>query len=572
MAGTVLYDTTLRDGAQAQGISYSLEDRLRICARLIELGVPYIEGGFPASNPKEAAFFHAARALFAAQTPDNAPDNTPGKTGGSTSPRLVAFGTIQHSDGPACDDAGLRALLDSGAPVVCVVAKAWDRMVRETLRVGLERNLEMLTDSIRLLKDAGREVFVDLEHWFDGADVNRAAGIAGNADYARAVLTAAVDAGADAVVLCDTNGGTLPDVVAGAVADATTVLRALTGRLDGADAPGRSVMLGVHFHNDTGCAVANSLIAAGAGAQMVQGTVNGLGERAGNADLLVTAASLALKRGDTCLSPEQLEQITSVSRFVADVANVKIDVHHPYVGSAAFTCKAGLHASATARVPGAYEHIDPARVGNISRVLVSELAGRASLKLLGQDLHLDVDETTAAAVLEQVKQAEARGYSFEAADASLALLIEKQQGSYTPLFQLESFRVIAEKRASGAVATEATIKIHVGDERFVATGEGNGPINALDVALRQALLRFYPQLADIRLTDYKVRVLDESSGTDAITRVLITSAQADEGAADAVGDALPRNGWGTVGVSENIIEASWEALVQSIEYGLIHRA
>jgi len=534
---TILYDTTLRDGAQGVGIAYSVEDKLRILARLDALGLPYVEGGYPGASPKEAEFFArvAAGELKLANT------------------QLVAFGTTRRAGVEATADTGLATLLDADTEVVCLVAKAWDHHVRETLRTTLEENLAMLRDSVRLCKEAGRmaprKVIVDLEHYFDGYAVNP--------DYAREMLVAACEAGADTVVLCDTNGGTLPACVSSVVKEAGECVHSYENHCQNRDEV-RNLLLGVHFHNDTGCAVANSLLAVEAGADQVQGTVNGYGERAGNADLLVVAASLVTKMGDSCLSNEQLAQLTEVSRFVADVANMSLDQHHPYTGKAAFSYKAGLHASALDRLDKAYEHIEPEAVGNLARVVVSDLAGRASLKLKATALGREVSDEDAIAVLARIKELEQAGYSFEAADASLALLIDKEQGSYRPLFRLESFRVEADKREDGRVTTEATIKLHVGDERFVAIGEGNGPVNALDIALRNALTPFYPELAGISLLDYKVRVLDESSGTDAVTRVLITS-----------GDE--RQTWGTVGVSPNIIEASWEALVASLEYGLTNR-
>lgn len=395
----------------------------------------------------------------------------------------------------------------------------------------------MARDSVAHLKAAGRTVFFDAEHFFDGYSAN--------APYALEVCRAAAEAGADAIVLCDTNGGTLPHVVARVVREVAAAL------------PG--VTLGVHAHNDAGCAVANSLVAIDAGCAHVQGTANGYGERAGNADLIAIIPSLVLKMGDDCISADQLRLLTEVSHFIAETANIAPDPHHPYVGASAFAHKGGVHASAAARLPEAYEHIDPAHVGNLARVVVSELAGRASLTMKAAELGIDLtgDQATVARVLDGIKELEHRGYSFEAADASLEVMLKKELGTYEPFFTLESFRCLMEKREDGRVMTEATIKIHVGGQRFIATAEGNGPVNALDGALRIAIGRFYPALDAIELTDFKVRVLDEKKGTGAVTRVLIESGDGEKS-------------WGTVGVSENIIEASWEALVDAVEFGLAH--
>lgn len=513
-----LYDTTLRDGTQREGLSLSAEDKVRIALRLDALGVHYIEGGFPGSNPKDIEFFERARDLKL----ENAV--------------ISAFGTTCRKDTPAADDAGLAALLDTGCAALCIFGKAWDVHVTETLQTSLEENVRMVRDSVAYLKAAGRTVFFDAEHFFDG--------YAHNAGYAIEVCQAAAAAGADAVVLCDTNGGTMPH----------EILRAVNAVKLVVDAP-----LGIHAHNDAGCAVANSLLAVDAGCVHVQGTANGYGERAGNADLLAIVPSLVLKMGDDCITREQLKLLTEVSHFVAETANISPNPHQPYVGASAFAHKGGVHASAAARLPEAYEHIDPAAVGNLARVVVSELAGRASLTMKASELGIDLtgDQETVGAVLDSIKDLEHQGYSFEAADASLEILLRKRLGSYEPFFRLESFRCIMEKREDGKVMTEATIKIHVGGHRYIATAEGNGPVNALDKALRIAIGRFYPALDPIELTDFKVRVLDEKKGTGAITRVLIESGDGEKS-------------WGTVGVSENIIEASWEALVDSVEFGLSH--
>ncbi len=514
-----LYDTTLRDGTQREGMSLSVDDKLRIAARLDDLGVHYIEGGFPGSNPKDMEFFERAASLeLAAAT-------------------ITAFGTTCRKGVPAAGDEGLRALLDTGCAALCIFGKAWDLHVTEALNATLEENVRMVRDSVAHLKSAGRTVFFDAEHFFDG--------YAANAAYALEVCRAATEAGADAVVLCDTNGGTLPHVVA-------RVVREVSGALPG-------VTLGIHAHNDAACAVANSLVAIDAGCTHVQGTANGYGERAGNADLMSIIASLVLKMGDDCISADQLRLLTEVSHFIAETANVAPNPHQPYVGASAFAHKGGVHASAAARLPEAYEHIEPARVGNLARVVVSELAGRASLTMKAAELGIDLtgDQSTVTRVLDGIKDLEHRGYSFEAADASLEVMLKKELGTYEPFFTLESFRCLMEKREDGKVMTEATVKIHVGGRRFIATAEGNGPVNALDSALRLAIGEFYPALSDIELSDFKVRVLDESKGTGAVTRVLIESEDGEKS-------------WGTVGVSENIIEASWQALADSIDFGLSH--
>jgi 2-isopropylmalate synthase len=511
-----LYDTTLRDGTQREGLSLSVEDKLRIVSRLDDLGVHYVEGGFPGSNPKDIEFFERVRGLELATAV------------------VTAFGSTRRRDTAAADDPGLAALLGTGCTALCIVGKAWDIHVTDALGATLAENIAMVRDSVAHLKAAGRTVFFDAEHFFDG--------YAANPEYAVEVCAAAADAGADAVILCDTNGGVLPF-------DVARVVREVAPRI--------AAPLGMHAHNDAGCAVANSLVAVDAGCVHVQGTMNGYGERAGNADMTAIIPALVLKIGDDCISTDQLRLLTEVSHFVAETANISPYPHQPYVGGSAFAHKGGLHAAATDRLAGAYEHIEPGRVGNLARVVVSELAGRASLTMKARELGIDLsgDPGMVAEVLDSIKDLEHGGYSFEAADASLEILLRKKTGRYTPHFTLESFRCIMEQREDGRVMTEATIKLFVEGHRFIATAEGNGPVNALDKALRIAIGRFYPDLEGIELTDYKVRVLDEKKGTGAITRVLIVSDD-------------KQSSWGTVGVSENIIEASWEALVDSIEYGL----
>ncbi len=515
-----LYDTTLRDGTQREGMSLSVDDKLRIAQRLDDLGIHYVEGGFPGSNPKDIEFFERARDLKLETAV------------------ISAFGSTCRKGTPAEDDPGLGALLDTGCGALCIFGKTWAIHVTETLQTTLEENVRMVRDSVAFLKAADRTVFFDAEHFFDGYKHD--------ATYALEVCQAAADAGADAIVLCDTNGGTLPHEVLRIVNAVALVI----------DRP-----LGIHAHNDNGCAVANSLLGVDAGCTHVQGTMNGYGERAGNADLTSIIPALVLKMGDDCISADQLRLVTEVSHFVAETANIAPNPHQPYVGASAFAHKGGVHASAAARLPEAYEHVDPVCVGNLARVVVSELAGRASLTMKAHEMGIDLadDAPRVAAVLDSIKDLEYRGYSFEAADASLEIMLRKEMGTYEPFFRLESFRCLMEKREDGKVMTEATVKVHVGEERFIATAEGNGPVNALDGALRLAIGRFFPHLGDIELTDFKVRVLDEKKGTGAVTRVLIESADGEKS-------------WGTVGVSENIIEASWEALVDSVEYGLSHPA
>lgn len=513
----------MRDGEQGEGISLSLEDKLRIVQRLDDFGIDIIEGGFPASNPKDIAFFECVRELPLKHA------------------RIAAFGSTCRKGVEAADDAGLADLLASGAPVVTIVGKAWDEQVTRALQTTPEENLRMIADSVAHLKAAGRTVVFDAEHFFDG--------YRSNADYALACVRAAAEAGADSVDLCETNGGVLPH-------DVEEITRAVAQKFP-------QQALGIHCHNDAGCAVANALAAVRAGAVQVQGTVNGVGERVGNTDLLTVIANLELKMNRVCVGEENLRKLTAVSQFVAETCNRAVPLHHPYSGASAFAHKGGLHASAIARFPEAYEHERPERVGNTSRMLVSELAGKASLLAKAETLGISLvgHDDKVQGILDSIKRREARGYSFESADGSLALLIHRKLNGHKPYFTLESFRVIVDDHEdTGALAkdavSEATIKVHVGAERFVATGEGIGPIAALDTALRMAISRSYPMVADMELVDFKVRLLDESVGTAAITRVIITTRDS-------------HGSWGTVGVSENVIEASWNALVDSIEYGLM---
>ncbi len=519
------YDSTLRDGEQCEGVSLSLEDKLKVVEHLDAFGIDVIEGGFPASNPKDIAFFKRVSEMPL------------------THARIAAFGSTCKKGVAAEDDQGLNDLLACGAPVVTIVGKTWDEQVVRVLQTTQEENLRMISASVAYLKAAGREVVFDAEHFFDG--------YASDPAYALACLRAASEAGADSIDLCETNGGWLPfqvEAVVGAVVEAL---------------PGQA--FGIHCHNDSGCAVANTLSAVRAGVTQVQGTCNGLGERVGNTDLLTVIADLELKMGLSVVGGHKLRELTEVSRYIAEVTGMPLSSHYPYSGTSAFTHKGGLHASAIARFPKAYEHTEPESVGNSARTVVSELAGKASLlqKAASLGINLEAAGADIQAVLDDIKSREARGYTYEVADGSLALLMMRHVGAYRPAFTLESFRVIVDDREdTGALAkdavSEAVIKIHVGDERFVATGEGAGPVGALGAALRAAIMESYPEVAGFELVDYKVRLLDESQGTDAITRVTITTS-------DAFGS------FGTVGVSENVIEASWNALVESIEYGLVRK-
>jgi 2-isopropylmalate synthase len=531
-----IYDTTLRDGSQQEGISLSVEDKLRVAEQLDHLGVSYIEGGWPGSNPKDEEFF--ARAPFELKL---------------EKAKLVAFGSTRRAGIAAGNDTTLRHLVDAGTETVCIVAKSSALHVTEALRTSLDEGVEMVRDSIEFLRAAGREVFLDAEHFFDGYLADR--------EFSYRVLDAAERAGAATLVLCDTNGGMLPDQVAEVVAD----VRQRT-----------SSVVGVHFHNDTGCAVANSLAAVREGAGQVQGCVNGYGERAGNADLCATIPNLSLKMGIETIPRERIVLVTPVSHHVAEIVNLSLDPQKPYVGVAAFTHKAGLHTSAIARRRDAYEHVPPDSVGNGTRVVVSELAGRSTLEMKANELGIELGSEAVTKVLDSLKQLEYDGYHFEVADGSLELLMRaaaaKDGGQFARYFSIESFRVITDWRAAetdaaaerlvhpwskpGTLTTEATVKVNIGDERLVATAEGNGPVNALDGAVRQAIGPYFSELAAMRLTDYRVRVLDTQQGSAAVTRVLL--------------DLTDEEGvFSTMGVSENIIEASWQALVDAIVYGLL---
>jgi 2-isopropylmalate synthase len=521
-SAVAIYDTTLRDGSQQEGLSLTVDDKLRVAAQLDELGVAYIEGGWPGANPKDDAFFQRAPAELKLSTAT-----------------LVAFGSTRRPRGKADGDETLRHLIKANTSAVCIVAKAWDRHVAEALRTDLDEAVAMAYDSVEFLRHAGLRVFFDAEHFFDGYK--------SNPEFSLRVLAAAEEAGAETLVLCDTNGGTLPHEVEEIVSEVR--------RRSSAD-------LGAHFHNDGGCAVANTLMAVRVGATQVQGCINGYGERTGNADLCAAIPDLSVKMGVRTIEPERLSRLTPVSHHIAELVNIAPNPQQPYVGQSAFATKAGLHTSAIARGRDLYEHVPPETVGNGSRVMVSELSGRSTVQLKADELGLELDAVALADILSQLKELEHDGYHFEVADGSLELLMRGAGGWAQGFFRLESFRVITEQREDGHFVTEATIKVHVntpegGDERVVATAEGNGPVNALDAALRQAIGSRHPALASLHLTDYKVRVLDTSKGTAAVTRVLIDSTDGERS-------------WSTIGVSENIIQASWQALSDSIVYGLLH--
>ncbi|HVN13498.1 MAG TPA: citramalate synthase [Kineosporiaceae bacterium] len=521
-----VYDTTLRDGAQQEGLTLSVEDKLAIARHLDELGVGYIEGGWPGAIPKDTQFFARAATELDLRTAT-----------------LAAFGSTRRAGVRAADDPQVRALVDAQTPVVTLVAKSDVRHVEKALRTTPEENLAMIRDTVAFLVGEGRRVFLDAEHFFDGHRHD--------AGYAVEAVRVAAEAGAEVVALCDTNGGMLP----GQIGDVVDAVRAATGGL----------ILGIHCHNDTGCAVANSLAAVTAGAGHVQGTLNGYGERTGNADLLAVVANLELKLGRPVLPAGRLAEATRIAHAVSEITNVPPYSRQPYVGASAFAHKAGLHASAIKVDPDLYQHADPTKVGNDMRMLVSDMAGRASIELKGRELGYDLSSSTSEGrelltrVIERVKALEAAGYTFEAADASFELLLrEEVDGARPAYFEVESWRAITESRPGGDAVSEATVKLVAGGRRLVAIGEGNGPVNALDHALRQALLPVYPELDKLELIDFRVRILDAAHGTDAVTRVLIETSDAG-------------TSWQTVGVGANVVEASWQALGDGLVYGLLRQ-
>lgn len=511
-----IYDTTLRDGSQQEGLSLSVEDKLRVARQLDSLGVAYIEGGWPGANPKDEEFFKRA------------PDELK-----LTSARLVAFGSTRRAGARADQDPTLRSLVEAQTSYVCIVGKAWDYHVEKALRTTLSEGVQMVADSIEFLRGQGIRVFLDAEHFFDGYK--------SNSKFSLDVLRAARDSGVETLVLCDTNGGSLPHEVEEVVGSVASMFK---------------TQIGVHFHNDTGCAVANALTAVKTGATHVQGCINGYGERTGNADLSVAIPNLTLKMGIDTVPKDRIELVTSVSRHVAEIVNINLDPQKPYVGTSSFTHKAGLHVSAIARRKDAYEHIAPELVGNGTRFVVSEMAGKSTLAIKAQELGLDLNSEELSGVLDHLKQLEHQGYHFEAADGSLELLMRRAGGWEQSFFTLESFRVITDHREGVGAVTEATVKVMVEGSRMIATSEGNGPVNALDSALRKALSPYFSELSKVHLTDFRVRVLDSAMGSGAVVRVLLDSSDGDES-------------WSTMGVSENIIDASWQALVDSIVMGLV---
>ena len=525
----VVYDTTLRDGAQGPGIAFSASDKLKIARRLDALGVDFVEGGWPGSNPKDTELFAALR---------DAPLERA---------RLAAFGATRRAHIAAVEDENLRDLLASGAPVCTLVGKASAWQVREVLRCSRDENLAMIRDSVRLLREQGREVIFDAEHFFDGFDAD--------GDYTLAGCAAAAAAGASWIVACDTNGGRMPhEVVRG--------IDALLERLAGLGPEGGGgARVGIHCHNDCDLAVANTLAAVEAGADMVQGTINGIGERCGNANLCSVVPNLRIKLSLDALSEEGLRHLTETSQFVAEIANRTPSPQQPFVGEGAFAHKGGQHVAAVMRHRDAYQHIDPALVGNHARVLVSDLGGRGNVLYKAHEFGIDVerDDPVTRRLVRTLKDMEHRGYSFEGADASFEMVIRRTRPDYAPPFTLLDFIALTERRhGNGAVISEGTIKVRIGDEVHHTAAEGNGPVNALDLALRKALVPRFPQIAHVRLHDYKVRILDEAAGTHAVTRVLIES-----------GDIRDGRRWSTVGCSPNIIEASWAALADSMEYALL---
>ena len=514
-------DTTLRDGAQREGISFSVKDKLRIAQKLDELGVAYIEGGWPGSNPKDVEFFERVKGLPFRYS------------------KVVAFGSTRHAGRSVEEDPNVRALLEAGTPAVVIVGKSSRMHVLQVLRTSLDENLSMIHDTVAYLKAKGQEVLFDAEHFFDGYKLD--------ADYALATLKAATEAGADMLVLCDTNGGTLPSQVSQIVSHVHKTLP--------------QAALGIHAHNDAGVAVANTLVAVEAGAGHGQGTINGYGERCGNADLCTVIPNLQLKMGYQALGNGDLSLLTEVSRYIGEIANLRPDAYAPYVGHSAFAHKAGLHVSGLLRNLGSYQHLDPQLVGNKMRVLVSELAGRGNIaqKLAHLTPELTLSPDDIGRLAGRIKTLESRGFQFEGADGSFELLVRRSQPDYVPPFEVLDFLVLVEKRTDKDILAEATVKARVGDQIMHTAAEGDGPVNALDQAVRKALLPFYPQLASVQLTDFKVRIIDPQAATAALTRVLLDASDG-------------KRSWATVGCSVNIIEASCQALLDSIELPLLWRA
>lgn len=518
MSNISLYDTTLRDGTQGEGISLSADDKIKIAHRLDEFGVHYIEGGWPGSNPKDAEFFQRVRDLSFQHA------------------KIAAFGATLKKNKRPEDDVNIQMLLNAETPVVTLVGKSWDLHVNEVLETSLNKNLEMIGESVAYFNERGKEVVYDAEHFFDGYKANPS--------YALKTLISAAENGARVIVLCDTNGGSLPWEI-------EEICEIVSIKVD--------VPFGIHAHDDGGCGVANTLAAVRMGAVQVQGTINGYGERVGNANLCTIIPDLQLKMGRSCVPQENLKQLTDLSYYVAEVANLPHDKNYPYVGSSAFAHKGGIHVAAMLKTEQSYQHIDPQLIGNQRRTLVSELSGRGNVVDKSRQLGLDVDGEQAQEVLAKIKSLEAQGFTFESAEGSLNVMLQQLQPDYVPPFELIDFTVVVEHRQGRGILAEATVKVKVGDEVVHTAADGNGPVSALDAALRKALLDIYPALEEVRLTDYKVRILDSENGTSAAVRVLIDT----------------KNGsrqWSTVGASENIIEASWHALADSMEYALLNGA
>lgn len=509
-----LYDTTLRDGSQREGISLSVDDKLKITCRLDAFGIDYIEGGWPGSNPKDAAYFERVRLLPLKHA------------------KIAAFGFTLRRGASLEEDENIQMLRNAETLVVTIVGKTWDMHVTEVLGATLAENLEMIRQTVAYFKSLGKEVIYDAEHYFDGLKANH--------DYGLETIKAAAGGGADAIVLCDTNGGSMPWEIEDYVRTAQTVI---------------ATPLGIHTHEDAGCGVANSLAAVRAGVVQVQGTINGYGERVGNANLCAIIPDLQLKMGFECVSSEQLGGLADMSRYVAEVANLTHDRHMPFVGASAFAHKGGIHVSAMLKNEQSYQHIDPGLVGNRSRTLISELAGRGNVLDKARQFGLEVSSTQARDALTQIKALEAQGFTFESAEASVSVMLQQMQPDYKAPFELIDFLVVVEHRQGRGILSEAVVKVRVGEQVMHTAAEGNGPVSALDAALRKALEGAYPRLKDVGLSDYKVRILDSENGTSASVRVLIDTKNGD-------------SRWSTVGASTNIIEASWRALADSMEYAL----
>ncbi len=527
---TYLYDCTLRDGTQGEGVNLSVDDKLKIAQKLDAFGMHYIEGGWPGSNPKDAEFFERAKSLNLKNA------------------KLAAFGSTRRAGGKCETDPQIKMLEDAATPVVTMVAKTSALHVTHVLETTLEENLAMISDSVAHFKALGREVMHDAEHFFDGYKLNK--------DYALATLRAAKDAGADWLVLCDTNGGTMPWEVDEIVRETMRALMEDGGRQTAQGRLPSSVRFGIHTHNDSGVGVANALAAVRAGCAQVQATINGIGERVGNCDMVATLANLKIKLGDGCVSDDNLRGLTELSRYVFEIANLAPNIRHPYVGQAAFAHKGGIHVAAILKLEESYQHIDPARVGNQKRVLVSELSGRGNIAYKAKEFGMNPESAEVKQALQKVKEMENQGFFFENADASLELLLRRSQPNHPKLFELIDYMVVVENRDGRGVFAEGSVKLRVDDEIAHTVAEGDGPVNALDQAIRKALLPHYPKLKKMRLSDFKVRIIDGDHATAATTRVTIDSTDG-------------RKSWTTVGSSPNIVEASWQALVDSMEYALL---